>query len=169
MSFEISKATPADASELLVTLEEARAFKLAQGDYGWGTEPFTDVTVQSALVRGETYIARIDGHIAGSLALSWEDSRIWGEDKGTDGLAGYIHRLTTRDSFRGQGVGRLLVAWAFEQVQNAERPYLRLDCSYKNPALCGYYETQGFEQIGRKDLTGPDYAVAFYQKSVQLG
>jgi ribosomal protein S18 acetylase RimI-like enzyme len=165
MSFEMIKATPVHAPDLRLNLEEARDFKCSLGDMVWSDKPFTLADAEEIIAKGSTYVALLDGQVAGSVALTWQDPRMWGE-QGLDEQAGYIHRLATRGAFRGQGVGRRVVSWVCEQVQEASRPYVRLDCSYDNPGLCAYYEAQGFTEVGRKELFDPYYAVAFYQKEV---
>ncbi|CAN5679901.1 hypothetical protein BH23PAT2_BH23PAT2_09050 [soil metagenome] len=95
MSVEVTKATDTDAEGLQATLEEARAFKASRGDSLWGTKAFTSDEVKAIIEAGDTYVAKVDGEVAGSVILTWQDERMWGDETGADGQAGYIHRLVT--------------------------------------------------------------------------
>jgi ribosomal protein S18 acetylase RimI-like enzyme len=163
MAFEICRATLASAESLRQTLEEARRFKLSLGDDAWGEQPFTLEEVRSIITKGNTFVASLDGQPAGSLVLRWEDQRIWGK-RGLDDQAGYLNRLAVRNNFRGQNLGEQLITWGCSQINAAGRSHIRLDCSPANVGLCAYYEHQGFQQKGVRDLQ--EYQAALYQQKV---
>jgi ribosomal protein S18 acetylase RimI-like enzyme len=64
-----------------------------------------------------------------------------------DGLAGYVHRLAAR-SWASRRIGEALLQWAGARCAEAGKPYLRLDTTSRNPAICAYYKRLGFEQRG---------------------
>jgi ribosomal protein S18 acetylase RimI-like enzyme len=174
MSFEIYQAVPSDAPELAAVLQQAANFKLEHGDKLWGPKPFTVDEAEAMIDSGNAYIARVDGVVAVSTLLTWSDERMWGSVKGNDNQAGYIHRLSTADHFRRQGMGRRVIAWVEEQVKIAERPFVRLDCGYDTP-LSSYYESIGFQEVERVDRPrsdgarnpdNPVYKAGLFQKSV---
>lgn len=164
MSFEVMPATMADVEDLALILQEAAAFKLSQGDTIWGRYAFTKDEAADIIAGGETYIARIDQQPAASVRLLWDDVRMWGPEKGADNQAAYIHRLATRNSFRGQGIGGRVLAWAGSRAQETGRPYLRLDCPAQNQKLCAYYLSQGFSFVGQE--VRDNYAPAFFEKTI---
>ncbi len=176
MNIEMRQANMADVPALVSILQEAAEFKASQDDNIWGSDPFTAEKVEGMVTDGDTHIASVNGHAAGSVTLPWSDERKWGPGKGNDGRALYIHRMAVNNRFRGRyRVGELMIVWAGAQVLRANREYLRLDCSYDNPRLSAYYERRGFKEVERKDLdnsTGtknpqiPVYKVALFQKSV---
>lgn len=169
MSIETIQIRPAamdDVPELVTILQEAKTLKNSKGDNTWGPYPFTTTEVAETVAIGNTYVAAVDGQPAATIDLAWNDARMWGPDKGNDNQAAYIHRIAVRQAYRGQHVGELILAWAAAEAIRAERPLLRLDCSYQNRKLCSIYEAMGFKEVGRKDLSGPDYSVAFYEKPV---
>ncbi len=107
-------------------------------------------------------------------ALQWEDPRFWGDD-GTDGRAGYVHRLVVRRAHAGRGLGARILAWADENVRAGGRSHLRLDVVSHNAPLRRYYETAGFEHV--RDVTGewtaPDgtphtWSTSLYQRRCSL-
>lgn len=158
MHFEVTKATPKDASVLGTILEEGRQYKLSHGDYGWDVVPFTESDALEIIGHGITYLGKIDGQHAGCIDLQWDDESIWGE-RGMDGQAGYVHRLAVRSRFRGQKIGSLLIGWAAQTVIEVGRPLIRLDC---NPALTAYYANLGFSHVGRAEM--PTYSTELLER-----
>jgi ribosomal protein S18 acetylase RimI-like enzyme len=167
MSLEIVKANFTHAPELQLCLQDALGIKMSHGDDIWSDKPFTAADTEEIITKGNTYVALVDDQVAASIALTWEDPRMWGEERGLDGQAGYIHRLARRNTTLARGVGRQVVSWACDTIAEAGRPYARLDCSYENRGLCALYEGQGFIEVERRLLHNPRYAMALYQKSVQ--
>ena len=89
--------------------------------------------------------------VVGTVTLQWEDPRFWGDD-GTDGRAGYVHRLAVPPRHAGAGLGARLLAWADERVRDVGRDRLRLDVVSHNAPLRRYYERCGFAYV--RDVTG---------------
>lgn len=164
MSFEIHKVTPDDTLDLQTILEEARAFKASCGDPGWGDVPFTADHVARIIDHDDTYLAVLHGQPAGTMKLIEEDPEIWGPDKGEDGKALYIHRFAVANAFRGQGVGSHFIEWACQQVVDASRLHLRLDCNPANHKLREYYERHSFWYVGDSPVT--DYPAALHERRV---
>ncbi|KRP46372.1 putative acetyltransferase [Pseudomonas libanensis] len=63
--------------------------------------------------------------------------------------AGKVEMLFIDPQYRGQGLGRQLLAYAIEHM-NAEE----LDVNEQNPLALGFYLKQGFEVIGRTEHDG---------------
>lgn len=164
MSLEIRPVTPADTEALHVILEEARIFKCMHSDLGWGTDSFNMEEVNAIIKADDTFIATLNDRPAGSLQLVDRDPEIWGELKGNDDQALYIHRFATAATFRRTGVGQYMIDWACQQVIDAGRLQLRLDCNAHNPKLREYYERQSFWCVGETALAG--YTAALHQRRV---
>jgi GNAT superfamily N-acetyltransferase len=135
---------------VLELLDEAAAWMAAIGQPNWPV-PFPRRRVTANAEAGEVHLASVDGVVVGTVTLQWEDPRFWGED-GTDGRAGYVHRLAVRRAHAGSGLGARLLGWADEQVREAGRDRLRLDVVSDNGPLRRYYERSGFAY--RRDMTG---------------
>lgn len=164
MSFEVHQVQAADALDLQRILEEARAFKGSRGDSGWGDVPFTLDHVTEIIDSRDTYLATVEDKPAATLRLTTEDPGIWGEHKGTDGKALYVHRFAIGDAFRGQGIGKSFVEWACQQVIDTGRLHLRLDCNPANHKLRDYYERQGFWYVGQSAIA--HYPAALHERRV---
>lgn len=162
MEIQITKATLEDVDDLLVVLNEALKYKNGLGDDAWGDKPYTREEVEEGMKRGEAYVARADGQAVGCIFLSWNDEYAWGPERGKDNQAGYIHKLSTKDSVRGQDVGGKMVDWARNKIRESGKKYIRLDCRVDNEGLCKYYEVLGFKSIGENKLTDV-YTARLYQ------
>lgn len=175
MSFEVSRASAADAIDVASILQQASEFKASQGDNLWGPEPFTTEEAAALIGGGDMYLARIDDAPAAVMKLSQSDPRMWGEEQGNDEQALYVHRLSVGEDFRGQNLGKTMMKWAFYQARMAGKPLLRLDCPYDNPALLAYYTRQGFTEVRREDRhasggrnpNNPVYRVSLLQKIIE--
>jgi GNAT superfamily N-acetyltransferase len=131
-------------------LDEAAVWTAAIGQPNWPT-PFPRRRVAADAEAGEMYLALLGTAAVGTVALQWEDPRFWGDD-GTDGRAGYVHRLAVRRTHGRRGLGARILAWADEKVRTVGRSHLRLDVVSHNAPLRRYYETAGFEHV--RDVTG---------------
>ena len=59
----------------------------------------------------EVYLFGRDDPGVGTLTIQWSDPEVWGE-RGTDGLAGYIHRMAIVRSAGGGRIGERMLEWA---------------------------------------------------------
>jgi GNAT superfamily N-acetyltransferase len=142
------------------------------GQPNWPT-PFPRRPVTKNAQAGELYLASLGREVVGTVTLQWEDPRFWGDD-GSDGRAGYVHRLAVRRTHAGTGLGALLLSWAADEVLAAGRSRLRLDVVSHNRPLRRYYESVGFAFV--RDLTGdwiaPDgsprtWSTSLYERAVK--
>lgn len=157
----VRAAAQDDIEALKLILNDASRFKTSKQDDAWGSI-WTDEDVAEALSFGNTNIVTLNGEAIGCVDLIWDDPYNWGEVLGSDGKAGYLHRLAVISEFRGQGLGEKIIDWVAERVRANNRQYIRLDCHADNHGLCSYYEGLGFEPVDNYMSNNK----AFYQKSV---
>ena len=172
---EIRPAVIEDVPAIALVLSQAAVHKEAQGDFLWGSDPFTEGEVARKLETGNLYTVTEGDIVVGTVTLTETDERVW-EDDGTDTESAiYIHSLATSDEVRGRGVGERVIDWVVGKAQQERREAVRLDCSYTNPRLCGYYAKRGFEEVRRRDISrkstardlrDPVYQVALMQRDV---
>jgi ribosomal protein S18 acetylase RimI-like enzyme len=160
----IRKSNSKDIETLVEILEEARKFKESLGDHVWGVAPFTTDEVKGMSNQGNLFTAYVDDSVAGCVMISWDDSRYWGEITGMDSQAGYIHRLSVGNKFRGQRIGEQIVEWSKQYIRDNDKKYVRLDCPSDNKDLCDYYEKLGFSKI--KSVVVDGYEADLYQLNV---
>lgn len=137
----LESATSDDIDDLLAVLDEAAAWLRTKGVEQW-PKRFKAAWVGPAVERGETWLARLDGAVAGTITLDWDDP-LWSD---LDGSAGYVHRMAVTRS--APGLGATLLTWTAATTRALGCTYLRLDCVSTNTRLRTYYESQGFHHQG---------------------
>jgi ribosomal protein S18 acetylase RimI-like enzyme len=153
---KIDAARAEELDEVVGVLSEAAAWLRSRGIEQWPS-PYPTEWVAPSIERGETYLARENGEVAGTITLRWEDPAFWGEQPP---VAGYVHGVAVRRKFAGRGPE--LLEWAADRVREADRDRLRLDCRTDNAELRAYYEQLGFEHRG--DTTVDDFRTSLYER-----
>ncbi len=113
--------------------------------------------------KGDFYFALDDEIIVGMFRLQYEDELFWG--KRTD-RSGYIHSFTTKRTYQGKGIGKLILSDIEELLHEKGIPFLRLDCGTKIDGLCKYYEKNGFEPKGEIFMQGE--TLQLYEKKISM-
>jgi protein-tyrosine phosphatase len=152
----VTRASAEELDEVVAVLSEAAAWLRLRGIDQW-PDPYPAEWVAGSIGRGETYLARENGVVVGTITLRWADPAFWGEQPP---VAGYVHGLAVRRELAGRGPE--LLEWAEERVREAGRDLLRLDCRTENARLRGYYERHGFEHRG--DTTVDDFRTSLYER-----
>jgi ribosomal protein S18 acetylase RimI-like enzyme len=152
----VELAGPEELDDVVAVLSEAAAWLRSRGIEQW-PHPFPAEWVAPSIERGETYLVRENGAVAGTITLRWEDPAFWGEQPP---VAGYVHGIAVRRDFAG--LGPELLKWAAQRVREADRELLRLDCRTDNAELRGYYERHGFRHRG--DTTVDDFRTSLYER-----
>lgn len=154
----LRRGTEADAGEIAALLTEAAEFARArEGELRWPI-PFPEEEVRAAIRQGVTHVLELDGRIAGTVNLLWEDPNFWGK-RPPD--AGYVHKLAVRRAWAHHGIGRRILEWTADEVRKRGRGFVRLDCPASNERLVRFYESEGYRHVA--DLTaGPGANVRVY-------
>jgi GNAT superfamily N-acetyltransferase len=108
----------------------------------------------------DTYVAALGELTVGTVAIEWEDKKIWGEQPIS---AVYVHRLGTR--LHGHRVGATLLEHADTVATENNLDRVRLDCNFANKKLCDHYEALGFKLVDT-DWIIPTYEAARYERLV---
>jgi ribosomal protein S18 acetylase RimI-like enzyme len=145
-----------ELNDVVEVLSEAAAWLRSRGIEQW-PHPFPADWVKPSIERGETYLVRENGAVAGTITLRWEDVAFWGEEPP---VAGYVHGIAVRREFAG--LGPEVLEWAAQRVREEGRELLRLDCRTDNAELRRYYECQGFRHRG--DTTVDDFRTSLYER-----
>lgn len=107
------------------------------------------------------FIQNQENKLIGTLRIMQRDLLYWGAQPER---AFYIHSLTVLDDYSGLGIGQRVIDQVAGQAAQAGCKWLRLDCNAGNPALCDYYEKQGFKQVGVRVFD--DFSCNLYQRKV---
>lgn len=135
-----------DLPAVLDLLTEAARWARDRGVERWWEVPFPEGRVRPGLLRGEVVVVERDHAPVATLTLTREDPLMWGEEPP---VAGYLHRLASRRSLAGRGLGAAMIDWADAEVGRWGRGQLRLDCLAANDGLVRYYLAQGFHEVRR--------------------
>jgi GNAT superfamily N-acetyltransferase len=144
----ISPGGPDDINAVLALLDEATAWLVSIGRTGqWGTEPRSSNPRGVAQIAGwaaepgRLHLARIDGEVAGALAVGGAMHYV---PPATEPEL-YVNLLVTGREYAGRGVGARLLDHARAIARERGAHQLRVDCyAGGDRALVRYYERQGF-------------------------
>ncbi|NER17563.1 GNAT family N-acetyltransferase [Spongiivirga citrea] len=119
--------------------------------------------IQEGIKNKEFYfIKNTDSTTIGMVRILKEDLLYWGKQKEK---SLYIHSLVVKDNNENKGIGKIILEQIKNDAKNKGYKYLRLDADSKNSKLCYYYEKQGFEKVGIKEL--PLSINNLYQKELK--
>jgi GNAT superfamily N-acetyltransferase len=149
-----------DAAAVASLLDEATVWVGQRGHEQWPL-PFPRAEIAAAIERGEVYVAELDGDVAATVTLLWDDPTYWGERPAD---AAYVHKLAVSRACAGQRIGEAIVEWADRTAADAGREFLRLDCLRDNPGIRTYYERLGFQHRGDLLINGRDMSI--YERRV---
>lgn len=166
-ALDFSPAQESDIPAITGVLTDAIQYKVAQGDTSWGDEGWFHHEIQERIDDGSTfYLVKQGDEVIGTVSLSWQDERNWGD---RDGEAGYIHQLAVKHGHHGKDIGGKIMDWLATEAEKAGKQFLRLDCDVNNERLCKYYEKHGFVQVGtskRPDNEMGTYEAALYERKL---
>ena len=113
----------------------------------------------------EVYLAvrDADDQPVSACSVEWRDPEIWGDARGNDGLAGYVHMLSVHRSKRQTGLGERMLRFAEQVIATRGRSWCRLDCWRGSAFLPGYYARLGFELLEED----PRQGIFLWQKRVR--
>ncbi len=88
----------------------------------------------------------------------------WGNHPGPFGVP-HIGWFATDPKFKRQGLAAKLLAWLEQHIlrEQLKVPFVTLGTAENHPWLAQFYESHGFEEIGRANLTD-DHTTVYYRK-----
>lgn len=155
-----------DLPEVASILTEAAQWARARGTERWWSIPFPSEWVRRGIERGEVVVVERGARMLGTLTLTREDPRMWGEQPP---IGGYVHRIAVRREYAGQGLGSRMLDWAEGEVRGWGRSKLRLDCLSTNESLVEYYLAHGFREVSRVqgNIPGEDRPSVLLERDVR--
>lgn len=164
----VEVATAPDAEALLELRDQLSAWLAARGIVQWRKGSLSMSRLCAQIEAGEVFVARCDGQLAGSLTLSDEDVRIWGEEPTN---AGYLHRLMVDRRWAHRHLGVDLLAWGEHHCRAKGKTHLRLDCVEINDTLIDYYTRAGYRDVRRVRIDGLPHrgGLVLFEKPLIVG
>jgi protein-tyrosine phosphatase len=167
-ALRMAPATVEHAPAVRELRNDLARWMLQRGIAQWSPGEMSLAWIETCISWSAVHVVTLDEQLVGSVTVVWDDPFVWG-DRPAD--AGYIHMLMVDPRFRGNGIGRSILAWAEASIRDAGRSLARLDCARTNPALCTYYEDVGYRFVAHKEFPGVEGAgeTTLYEKVLVPG
>lgn len=153
---EFRKSELEDVAEIMRMINKAKISLKATGIDQWQKGYPNEDVITEDIMRGESYVAVIDGKFVGTLAITFSaehhyDTLRDGEWKNKDGYYAVIHRIAVDDDYKGKGIAGYLISQA-EVLGNGRIQSIRIDTHENNLAMQRVIQKQGFEFCGKITL-----------------
>ena len=165
------KAAPEDVPRIMEIVADARRSLKKHGVDQWQGEYPTAAVIEADIERGECYVLRHGGDIAGFLMVTDRPEPSY--DSISDGKwssdAPYctLHRTAVAREYRGSGMAEYLVRCAEDICRSYGLKHLRVDTHKKNKPMQQLLRDSGFRYRGNIQVTsepGHDPARQAYEK-----
>lgn len=163
----IRRATLEDFEALHSVMLDASNWLASRGvdQWKWVARPEGIAFLKQRLETAEVYLVFVDDEAVGTVSVQWEDPQNW-DERGRDGLAGYVHGLAVKRSIRGRGLGAQLIEFAASVARGMERSILRLDCMATNAALRSYYLRNRFQEVGEYRTSTSNFHIVLFERTI---
>jgi len=169
MDLQIAKARDCDLDEIVLLYDELNDYLAANANGpGWrkGVYP-TRVEVEHFHGTDALYVAKLDGEIAGSFALTYEhekdpDNGRWQIEAGDDEVF-VVHIFAVHPKFLRRGVGSAMLKFADELAVERGLKAIRLDVYDQNLPAIRTYERNGYRYIDTVDLGLGHYGLDWFR------
>jgi len=152
----VRRAAPGDFQRVLTVVHDATRRVQEKGFHMWRLY-LTDQGFQQVQRRvngssgEEVYLVfrhgDDDDQPIGTFAIEWADREIWGDARGGDNRAGYVHMLAVHRTARATGLGERMLRFAEQRIAARGREFFRLDCWRRSKFLLAYYARLGFTVV----------------------
>lgn len=156
----VRKAAETDLDALVDLLREAQRWMNQRNLPQWVPGAHNSSIIENFIQQENACVVLYDGQVIATCVLRDMLPTHW-----TPKLqpVGYLSTLTVARAFAGSGIGAAILRWEEETMRQQGKIWACLDCCAKNPALCAYYERQGYIAVGEVE-TYPGYAERMFQK-----
>jgi ribosomal protein S18 acetylase RimI-like enzyme len=148
---KIEQALRTDAEALLAMRERLSSWLAMRGVMQWQPGSLSVSGLQEQIEIGLVYVGRLRRQLVGSVTITDDDPRIWGDDSTR---AGHVHRLMVDRRWAHRGLGGDLLRWAEEHCRTNAKTHVRLDCLEINDALIEYYRNARYQEVRRVGVDG---------------
>jgi GNAT superfamily N-acetyltransferase len=173
-TLRLARAKSKHQKDVIGLIDDAAAWlrnkDTTQWEKPWPDREQRDARVRRGLDGGKTWIVWDDSaHIAvATVTVALQpNAKVWPPPACLPSQrAVYIHRLVTRRSHAGLGIGAELIDWVgLRAAEQYGAEWIRIDVWTSNRALHEYYEKRGFVYYG--NCTDPAYpSGALFQKPI---
>jgi len=165
-AIEFVRADRSHSGEILNLLQQAASWMERNGIRQWTPGQFNEPDIINYFEDREVYLALIEHELAGMFTLQFSDPLYWGP-RNDDSYA-YLHRLCVTETYRGIGLGSLMLDYAADVAKEKGCKGLRFDTVAHNIKLNGFYQSLGYHYMGTNDMGG-GRLVNLYEKFEDTG
>jgi GNAT superfamily N-acetyltransferase len=147
------KIRPADSTDVQTICElrkEAAAWLAEIGSDQWSGTGLDDRAfasrIEKSIEHRGTWMV-VDGpEVIGTIGVDTQfDQGLWTPEEESTAVS--VHRMITRRTAAGRGVGTAMLSWANQVALILGRQWLRLDAWTSSKGLHQYYKDQGFSLV----------------------
>ncbi len=144
MHIEIQQTRQEDSEIIFSLYEDAIAYQKKVGNNHW--LGFESELITREITEQRHFKILADGQIVCTFCITLSDPLIWKDSDETRAV--YIHRIATRQTFRGHNLLKYLLVWAKDFAKTNGLSYIRMDTGSGNDRLINYYVMNGFTFLG---------------------
>lgn len=155
--FTMVQAKIVDTEDVLSLLVETAGWFKDNGSTQWNglLKGIDSHRADEAVQRGDVFVCKIDGEIAGMVMLlqkpsEW-DRNLWVLHEEDPNEAIYLHRLAIRRKYAKHQLGEEILNWCKESIRFKGKDKIRLDCLASNEFLNAFYRRTGYTYVGEKE------------------
>ncbi len=154
----IENTVPDDLPMIFQLFDAAIAYQEKNGYELW---PRFSESMILEEISGKRHWKVLEGDtIAGVFSVMYNDPAIWLERDRDPAV--YLHRIAVNPSFKGKGLMPAIREWAREHAIQQGKEFVRMDTWGNNENLRKYYESCGFDYLGKQQLPETEHGPAHY-------
>jgi ribosomal protein S18 acetylase RimI-like enzyme len=143
-------AIPSEIDPIMLLIKDAIQKMEREGIHQWDEIYPTKEIFSADIAAGSLFAARMEGVIAGIMALNSEQSQeynslFWSDDHCKPLI---ILRLCVNTTFQGKGIAKKLVQFAEGYARENQYSSIRLDAFINNKISVGLYDSLGYQRKG---------------------
>lgn len=148
---EFVQAKEEQLPEITKMYDEVVELMNENGIYQWGEDYPNPDLLKRDQEKGDLYLLKKDGKIAGAVVLNEEYDPEYNQIPWRDRSGKFlvVHRLCINPSFQGQGISKILLDEIEEFAKERGYSSIRLDTYMPNEKAMNLYESQGYERRGK--------------------
>lgn len=161
--------TPAVIDEIEALYNDLNDYLACTINYpGWGRGSYpVRVQAENGVETKTLYIARVENKIVGSIILNhtpdYKSGPVRWEIRARDEEALYIHTLVVHPDYMKNGIGRLLLEFAYDLAMKEDMKAIRLDVYENNIPAIRLYEKLGYKHRDTIDLGLGGYGLDWFK------
>jgi GNAT superfamily N-acetyltransferase len=164
MEKQIINSELSDIETLYTFYDAAIAFQKTVFHKHW--LGFERSLVEKEIAENRQFKILIDGEIACIFLITFNDVVIWKEKENNASI--YLHRIVTKEKFRGQGLVKDIVEWAKQYCKVHGKAFIRMDTWGDNDKLIDYYIGCGFTFLEIMSLDNTEGLPKHYKGTLSL-